>query len=81
MEVEEPYKGTIRRRWNAKSDNTHWLDASYYSDVATNMKGIRLVGPVVSKPTRVIPGSSAATACDSARQRVSLGQLAKVARS
>ena len=43
VEVEEPHKGTIRRRWKTKSDNVHYLDASYYSDVAANMEGIRVV--------------------------------------
>jgi hypothetical protein len=43
VEVEEPYKGTMRRRWKAKSDKTHFLDASYYSDVAANMEGIKLL--------------------------------------
>lgn len=41
-EVEEPYKGIVRRIWKAKSDNTHWLDASYYSDVAANMRGVKI---------------------------------------
>jgi hypothetical protein len=43
VEIEEPYKGTVRRRWKEKNENTHWLDASYYSNVAANMKGIRLL--------------------------------------
>lgn len=43
IEVEEPYKGTVRRRWKEKNENTHWLDASYYSDVAANMKGIKIL--------------------------------------
>jgi hypothetical protein len=42
IEVEEPHNGAMRRRFKAKSDNTHWLDASYYCDVAANMEGIRL---------------------------------------
>lgn len=42
VEVEEPYQGTIRRRWKAKSDNTHYLDASVYADVAANILGVRL---------------------------------------
>jgi hypothetical protein len=79
VEIEEPYQDTIRRRWKAKSENTHWLDASYYSDVAANMKGIRLVGPAVAKPTQSIPSSSPAVA-DGGRKRMSLGQLATAAR-
>ena len=42
VEVEEVIKGTLKRSWKAKSENVHWFDASYYSDVAANMKGIRL---------------------------------------
>ena len=42
-EVEEPVKGVIKRCWKAKSDNTHYLDASCYSNVAANMRGIRIV--------------------------------------
>ena len=42
VESEEPYKNTIRRIWKAKSENTHWLDASYYSDVAANVLGVRV---------------------------------------
>ena len=44
VEVETVRKGVLVREWKAKSDNNHWLDASYMSDVAANMKGIRLVG-------------------------------------
>jgi hypothetical protein len=52
VEVEEPYKGTIRRRWNAKSDNTHWLDASYYADVAAAIKRINLLSPARPAPVK-----------------------------
>lgn len=58
VEIEEPHKGTIRRRFKAKSDNTHYLDASYYSDVAASIKGIRVLRPqqpvaaVKPKPNR-----------------------------
>lgn len=48
-EVEEPYKGGVRRVWKAKSANTHFLDASYYANVAANIRGIRLVS--VAAPT------------------------------
>lgn len=41
-EVEEVERGQLRRRWKAKSENTHWLDASYYCDVAANILGVRL---------------------------------------
>jgi hypothetical protein len=43
VEVEEPHKGGLRRRFHAKSDNTHWLDASYYATVAAHIKGIRVI--------------------------------------
>ena len=42
VEVEEPVKNILKRYWKAKTDNNHWLDASYASDVAANMKGIVL---------------------------------------
>ncbi|HUS38540.1 MAG TPA: terminase gpA endonuclease subunit [Pirellulales bacterium] len=45
IEVEEPVKGVLVRRWKAKSGNNHWLDASYMADVAANMKGIVLMTP------------------------------------
>lgn len=44
VEIETVRKGVLVREWKAKSDNNHWLDASYMSDVAANMVGIRLVG-------------------------------------
>ena len=47
VEIEEVYKGTLRRMWKAKNDNVHWFDASYYSNVAANMKGIRLINASV----------------------------------
>lgn len=40
IEIEEPHKGTLRRRWKAISDNNHWLDASYYTDVGARIRGI-----------------------------------------
>jgi hypothetical protein len=42
-EVEEVIRGSLKRHWKAKSDNNHWLDASYMCDVAASMKGVRLV--------------------------------------
>jgi hypothetical protein len=53
IEVEEVIKGVLKRFWKAKSDNTHWFDASYYSDVAAAMKGIKVGGGIavpVAKP-------------------------------
>ena len=52
VEIEEPYKGGMRRRWKSKSENTHWLDASYYANVAANMEGIRLPGKATSAAAR-----------------------------
>src|SRR5262245_53353226 len=45
VEVEEPYKGGIRRRWKERSEITHWLDASYYTNVGANIKGIKPLRP------------------------------------
>lgn len=43
VEVEEEYKGALRRRWQPKNKENHWLDASYYADVAAAIKGIRVL--------------------------------------
>ena len=43
VEVEEVIKGVLKRSWKAKSDNNHYFDASYMSNVAASMKGVRLV--------------------------------------
>jgi hypothetical protein len=43
VEVEEVIKGILQRKWKAKSENNHWLDASYMANVAANMKGISLL--------------------------------------
>lgn len=57
VEVEELHKGAIRRRWKTISKENHWLDASYYSDVAANLKGIQsLKGEAASKVPSVKPG-------------------------
>lgn len=42
IEIEEPYKGTLRRRWKSISDNNHWLDASAYADVGARIRGITI---------------------------------------
>ena len=44
IEVEEPIRGVMVRRWRAKSDNNHWFDASYLCDVAAAMEGITVLG-------------------------------------
>jgi hypothetical protein len=79
IEIEEPYKDTIRRRWKAKSDNTHWLDASYYSSVAANILGIRLIGAVVAKATKNLP-AGIPMASGPGKERLSLAQMAAKAR-
>lgn len=43
VEVEEIIKGALVRHWKPKRANNHWLDASYMSDVAANIMGIRLI--------------------------------------
>jgi hypothetical protein len=44
VEVEEEKDGAMRRRWKSKSKENHWLDASYYCDVAAAIKGVRILG-------------------------------------
>ncbi len=53
-EVEEVVKGVLKRAWKAKSDKSHFLDASYMSDVAASMQGVRLVRN--AKPRLVAAG-------------------------
>jgi len=52
VEVEDIVKGALIRKWKSKAKENHWLDASYYADVAAAIKGIRvLAGQVVkSRP-------------------------------
>jgi hypothetical protein len=50
VEVEEFGKGVLVRRWKAKRDQNHWLDASYMSDVAAGMKGITLLATGKASP-------------------------------
>jgi hypothetical protein len=54
-EVEEPHKGTLRRRWKAKHENNHWLDASYYASVAMSIRGLRLEIAAPSNASRRAP--------------------------
>lgn len=44
VEVEEMYRGVLRRIWKARPGyaQNHYLDASYYADVAASILGIRL---------------------------------------
>lgn len=50
VEVEEVVKGALVRKWTPKQQENHWLDASYYADVAAAAKGIRIVA--APKPTK-----------------------------
>jgi hypothetical protein len=77
QEVERMHKGVLIRRWEAKSENTHWLDASYYSNVAASIKGIRIGGAVVD-----IQQSSVIKAAHGRpqKQRKSLADLASEAK-
>jgi hypothetical protein len=75
VEVEELVHGVLRRKWKAKSENTHWLDASYYCDVAASIKGIKLLGQSVAKATTTIPRPSGPAAAAAKRQPRSLAEL------
>jgi hypothetical protein len=53
----------VRRRWKERSENTHWLDASYYPNVGAIIKGIKplksnAAGPApAAKPRSAFPTS------------------------
>jgi hypothetical protein len=48
VEEESVIKGKLVRSFKAKSDNVHYMDASYYTDVGANMLGIRLLSEAIS---------------------------------
>lgn len=50
VEIEDIVKGAMVRKWKSKKTENHWLDASYYCDVAAAIKGIRIVA--APKPTK-----------------------------
>lgn len=52
VETEEVVKGGIVRKWRIKNKENHWLDASYYADVAAAISGIRLLVEVSGPRTR-----------------------------
>lgn len=58
-EIEEPYKGGLRRRWRAKGAN-HWKDAGYRCNVAAIVANMRLYGmpakPVEDEPVKTSTG-------------------------
>jgi len=51
IEIEEIVKDALVRKWKNKSNNNHWLDASYMSDVAAYIKGIRVFQSKQEQPT------------------------------
>lgn len=53
IEVEEVYKGYLRRGWAVKSKDNHYLDASYYADVGASMRGIRLEDATAKRVVKV----------------------------
>ena len=73
-EIEEMKGGVLRRRWRAKSENTHWLDASYYANVAASIKGIRLAHTAPSKATPNTTINTAAEAPSSQQPAKAPGQ-------
>jgi hypothetical protein len=79
VEVEEPYKGGIRRKWIQKGDN-HYLDASYYADVAASIRGVSLPGPAIRKVRGSVPVSATAPQRVPTAQRPSARDLAAKAR-
>jgi hypothetical protein len=48
IELEELHKGSIRRRWKTQAKENHWLDASAYSNVAANMKGVQSLAAIAA---------------------------------
>jgi hypothetical protein len=73
-EVEKLIRGVVKRVWSQKSDNNHWFDASYYSDVAASMRGIKLGIEVPSLIKPVILGN---VRRDTSADRRSLSQMRK----
>lgn len=55
------------RKWRKKNKENHWLDASYYADVAAAMKGIRLLGE--SKTVAAVPPADRPSARDLAGRK------------
>jgi hypothetical protein len=55
VEAEEIHKGALKRMWKVKSPENHWLDASYMSDVAANICGIKLLRSIESQQQRLGP--------------------------
>ena len=69
-EEEVPSKAGLKRIWRAKSENTHWLDASYYACVAASIRDIRLRHAAPSKATaNTVANTAAAPIEDQGRHR------------
>lgn len=69
VEVEEPHKGVMRRRWKVKSSNNHLLDSSYYCDVAASIEGVPIIGAGVKKLVRTQAAGARPTAAQLAKGR------------
>lgn len=52
-EVDEVHKGSMRRRWKAKSANNHWLDASWYASVAMSVRGLQATATASKRTTTI----------------------------
>ncbi len=50
-EVEEFTPQGLKRRWKQFQKDNHWLDASYYANVAAAMKGVRVLDTKASTPS------------------------------
>jgi phage terminase large subunit GpA-like protein len=74
-EVEEVVHGRLKRYWKTLGRDNHYLDASYYADVAASMKGIRLPVAPMAK-TGTLPEHATQE-----RKRMTLRDLAQQARS
>lgn len=73
-EVEEPYKGGMRRTWSKKGEN-HWLDASVYANVGASIRGMSLPGAQVRRAGGVAPASVVTS-----KPARSLAEMAQAAR-
>ncbi len=55
VEAEEFRKGMLHRFWKQINPNNHWLDASYMSDCASNICGIKLLQAIEAQQQRLGP--------------------------
>ena len=79
-ESEEEYQdkrgGGLKRGWRTKSENTHWLDASYYANIAANIRGVKLQH---AAPSRATPSTLANTAAATPEQQAAARPTPKAA--